>query len=104
MKYLKAVSEYDALVLESESKLVVIDFTATWCPPCRMIGPIFEQIAAENPDVICVKVDVDDANEIAEKCGIQAMPTFQFYKGGKMVHVLKGADQAGLRAKINELK
>ena len=69
-----------------------------------MIGPIFEQIAAETPEAICVKVDVDDASEIAEKCGIQAMPTFQFYKGGKKVHELKGADQAGLRAKINELK
>jgi thioredoxin 1 len=53
-------------------------------------------MASENPDVEFVKVDVDDADDVAAACGIQAMPTFQFFKGGAKVDEMKGADQAKL--------
>jgi thioredoxin 1 len=53
-------------------------------------------MAGENPDVEFVKVDVDDADDVAAACGIQAMPTFQFFKGGAKVDEMKGADQVRL--------
>jgi len=69
-----------------------------------MIGPVFEQLAGENPDVEFVKVDVDEAEDIAASCGIQAMPTFQFYKGGAKVDEMRGANQQGLVAMIQKNK
>jgi thioredoxin len=77
--------------------LVVIDFTATWCGPCKMIAPVYEKMAEEFPGVVFTKIDVDANSEAAEQCGVQAMPTFQFYKGGQKVDEMKGANEAGLR-------
>jgi hypothetical protein len=60
-------------------------------------GPIFEAMAGEFPRVAFFKVDVDKAKEVAAKCGIQAMPAFQVFKGGEMAEEMQGADQAGLK-------
>ena len=103
VKQLSTKAEFDE-ALKSE-KLVVVDFTATWCPPCQMIGPKFVALAEELGDSAdLVKVDVDENAETSEACGISCMPTFQFYKGGAKVHELQGADFEGLKAKIAELK
>ena len=69
-----------------------------------MIAPIFEELEKSNPDVLFVKVDVDDQDKISAECNIQAMPTFQFYKGGKMVFEMKGADAQTLTDKVAEFK
>lgn len=69
-----------------------------------LIGPIFEAMAGEFPDVQFFKVDVDDAEDVAAKCGIQAMPTFQVFKDGAKVDELQGADQNGLRALVTKNK
>jgi thioredoxin 1 len=72
--------------------------------PCKFIGPIFEKLASENPEIEAVKVDVDDADDVAAHCQIQAMPTFHFYKGGAKIAEMMGADQAKLAALIAEHK
>ena len=74
------------------------------CGPCKFIGPIFEKLAEENPEIEMVKVDVDDADEVAGRCGIQAMPTFQFFKDGVKVEEMRGADQARLTQLIAKYK
>jgi len=74
------------------------------CGPCRFIAPVFEKLAAENPDAIFVKVDVDEADDVAGSVGIQAMPTFQFYKNGTKIDELCGADQAALARKVAQHK
>lgn len=96
-------AEFDKLLADSGDKLVVIDFTATWCGPCHMIAPTVDELAKDTT-IVVVKVDVDDNSETAEACGIRAMPTFQFYKNGSKIHEFAGADKAKLVAKVNELK
>ena len=84
-KYLKTQDEFNAAL--KEEKLVVVDFTASWCPPCQMIAPKYEGLAGEVADyALLYKVDVDENGDTAQACGIEAMPTFQFYKGGEKVH------------------
>lgn len=77
-------------------KQLLVDFTASWCGPCKMIGPFFEELAAKYPDVMFVKVDVDDLDDVAADCGISAMPTFHLYSNGVKVGELTGADKGKL--------
>lgn len=74
------------------------------CGPCKYIGPIFEKLAEENPDVEFVKVDVDEADDVAAACGIRAMPTFQFFRNGAKVDESMGADENMLRSKVAKNK
>lgn len=68
------------------------------CGPCKFIAPIFEQMASDAGDkAIFVKVDVDNADDVAAACGIRAMPTFHLYKGGAKVGELMGADANQLK-------
>ena len=77
---------------------VLVDFTASWCGPCKMIAPFFEELAGKYPGVVFVKVDVDDLDDVAAECGISAMPTFQLYSNGVKVQELTGADKDKLEA------
>ncbi|KAI9354365.1 cytosolic thioredoxin Trx1 [Zopfochytrium polystomum] len=72
--------------------LVVVDFSATWCGPCKMVAPLYEELSKKYPDATFLKVDVDDYPDITEAAGVTAMPTFVFYKGGVAVgDVVRGA-------------
>ena len=66
---------------------VLVDFFATWCGPCKMLSPILEEADArgEAGDLLIVKVDVDEAGEIAAKYGIQSIPTLILFENGKAV-------------------
>ncbi|CAL0322370.1 unnamed protein product [Lupinus luteus] len=81
-------------------KLIVVDFTATWCGPCRFIAPIFAEIAKKTPEVTFLKVDVDELKTIAEEWGVEAMPTFLFVKEGKVVDKVVGANKEDLHLKL----
>ena len=79
----------DLLVSE---KLVIVDFWATWCGPCRMLTPILDEVEEEMADrITVVKVNVDDADEIAMRYRIMSIPTLIFFKGGQMVDRTVGA-------------
>uniref|UniRef100_A0A1B6MHR9 Thioredoxin domain-containing protein n=1 Tax=Graphocephala atropunctata TaxID=36148 RepID=A0A1B6MHR9_9HEMI len=79
------------------NKLVVVDFFATWCGPCRMIAPDVEQMAAQMANVVFLKVDVDQCGEVAAQYSVRAMPTFVFIKNGRKVDSFSGADLGKLR-------
>lgn len=91
-------------LLKSEKPLV-IDFWAEWCGPCRMVGPIIEELAAEYDDkVIIGKVDVDNNDEITSKYGIRNIPTILFIKNGEVVDKQVGAaPKPALASKIDNL-
>jgi len=67
-----------------------------------MIAPIYEKMAGDYPGAIFVKIDVDEASDLAEQCGISAMPTFQFYKGGEKADEFSGASEAKLKTAVEK--
>ena len=84
-------SNFEEVVLKSE-KLVIIDFWAEWCGPCRMVTPILEEISEEYEGKILVtKLDVDSNPGISSKLGIRNIPTVMFFKDGEMVDKQVGA-------------
>ena len=83
-------AHFDVEVLESD-KPVVVDFTAAWCAPCRVMGPVLEEMAAEREDVNFVKLDVDANQETTARYGVMSMPTFVVFKGGEPVLKLVGS-------------
>jgi len=86
MAELKHVNEkdFEKEVLKSD-KLVIVDFFATWCGPCKMLGPILEQVSEENSAVKVVKMDIDENMDIAQEFGLMSVPTLIIFKGGKEV-------------------
>ncbi|MDR1098155.1 MAG: thioredoxin, partial [Tannerella sp.] len=82
---LKVTDENYKDLLDGE-KLVVLDFWAEWCGPCRMVGPIIDELATEYESRVEIgKVDVDDNNDIVVEYGIRNIPTVLFFKGSKLV-------------------
>jgi thioredoxin 1 len=81
---------FESEVINSD-KPVLVDFWAPWCGPCRMVGPVLEEIAGENDGVKIVKVNVDDNQQYAGKLGVFNIPTMIIYKGGEPVDKLVGA-------------
>ncbi|CAB9500247.1 Thioredoxin H-type [Seminavis robusta] len=103
---LASADDVEAAILKAgaDQTLVVIDFTASWCGPCQQIAPIYKQLSEEHPDVVFLKVDVDENPETAAKYSVSAMPTFVFIKGGEVVERLMGANPGRLEEMISELK
>ena len=85
-------------------KLVIVDFFATWCGPCKMMAPKFEALSKKYTDCIFLKVNGDECPECVEKAGVTAFPTFQLYKGAKLVAEILGVDEPGLRKAIEANK
>lgn len=82
-------SEFEALI--KEETFVLVDFFATWCGPCKMLGPVLEQIANTlEGRVRIVKVDVDKDSELAMQFGIMSVPTMILFKNGQAIKQLQG--------------
>ena len=72
--------------IKNGEKKVLLDFYADWCGPCRMVSPIVDQIAEENPQYVVGKVNVDAEPELAQKFGVMSIPTLVVLKGGEVVN------------------
>ena len=81
----------------------VMYFTATWCPPCKMIAPIYTELSTKYPDVAFGKVDVDENQDAAAEFQISAVPTFIFSKSDETVNKFSGADKVQLENLIQDL-
>jgi thioredoxin 1 len=82
-------SEFETLL--SEEKILVVDFTATWCGPCRLISPLMDQLAQEYKDrAKVVKVDVDNNKPMFKKFGLRSIPAVLIFKNAELVETIVG--------------
>ena len=79
-------TENFASEVEKNEGTVVVDFTATWCPPCKMLAPVLDRVAEKyEGQAKFVKVDIDENTEVAAKYGVQQIPNLLFFKNGEVV-------------------
>jgi thioredoxin 1 len=91
-------SEFDTAVLKAEG-LVIVDFYADWCGPCKMLSPVIDEIASEHPEVKCFKINVDDNQGVAAEYGVMSIPTIVFIKNGELI-----STEVGVRPKQHYLE
>ena len=78
-------------LVERADKPVLLDFYADWCGPCRMMGPIVDEIAAERADILVAKINVDESPELAARFGVVSIPTLVVIKDGEIAGQVAGA-------------
>ena len=96
-------SEFTTHLSEAGSKLVVVDFSASWCGPCTMIAPFFKQLSVQYPAAMFIKVDVDKCPGTAAANNVSAMPTFIFFRNRAILDKIRGANKTDLENKIKQL-
>uniref|UniRef100_A0A8W8L3T6 Thioredoxin n=1 Tax=Magallana gigas TaxID=29159 RepID=A0A8W8L3T6_MAGGI len=99
VKQVDSKAEFDSTI--KDNKMVVVDFFATWCGPCKMIAPKIEEMEKEYSGVVFIKVDVDENEETAAACEISAMPTFHIYKDGAKVCTVLNLKALNYRAYLS---
>nr|CAD7197681.1 unnamed protein product [Timema douglasi]CAD7402729.1 unnamed protein product [Timema poppensis]CAD7574562.1 unnamed protein product [Timema californicum] len=102
--HVKDKADFDAKLAEAGDNLVVVDFFAVWCGPCKMIAPKLEEMAAEYPDIVVLKVDVDECEDLVAIYEISSMPTFVFIKNKAKVESFSGSNAEKLKALVLQLK
>ncbi len=73
-----------------QGELVLVDFFATWCGPCRMLGPVLEELTEERSNITVAKIDVDESASLAKNYGIMSVPTLLLFKDGKLIDQRSG--------------
>ncbi|NLY83537.1 MAG: thioredoxin [Acholeplasmataceae bacterium] len=103
--HIKNKEEFTKQVLEAD-KTVLVDFWAPWCGPCRMIGPLVEELATEyEGKAVIAKINVDEAGELAGEFGVMSIPTLIYFKNGKEAKRLVGSrPKADLAKELDALK
>ena len=88
-EFIKDETEFDALV--AQGNILVVDCTATWCGPCKLVAPLIDRLATEYADRAQVfKLDVDANKPIAKRFGLRSIPAVIFFKGGEKVEIIVG--------------
>lgn len=101
VKELTSESEFNKFV--GSSQLTVVDFYATWCGPCKAIAPAFDSLSGRYKQVQFGRCDVDRMQSVPQRYGITGMPTFKFFRAGKVVGEVVGADLAGIETQLRSL-
>lgn len=105
IQVVESKEDFEKKLEEAGDKLVVVDFYATWCGPCKMIEPFLKQQSDILSDVVIfLKVDVDENEEIASEYEISCMPTFLFIKRKEKVDEISGANQDMIKEMLAKYK
>jgi len=89
---------------QAGGKLVVVDFYATWCGPCKVVAPKFAELSEKYArETYCCKLDVDKVREVAQEAGIKSLPSFGFYAQGRLLELQVGGDPLALASKMSAL-
>lgn len=99
-EYPKNVEEFEKLI--AQDKLVIVDFHATWCGPCKLIAPKLGKFAETYSDAVFAKVDVDEVPDVAAKYEVRAMPTIMYFKNGQKVAEVVGANLPKIEQAIKD--
>jgi len=102
VKMMQDDAQFQAELAGAGSKLVVVDFTASWCGPCKRIAPFYDELSAKYPNAVFLKVDVDQCQETAAGQGVTAMPTFMFFRNKTKLDKIQGADNKALEEMIKK--
>ncbi|GMH90185.1 hypothetical protein TrST_g12935 [Triparma strigata] len=99
---IESMEEWEDLVKKSEENgsKIVVDFTASWCGPCKKIAPFYEALSASY-DATFIKIDVDELDELAEQAKVSMMPTFAVYQGKNQLEKMSGANEGKLEAMVS---
>uniref|UniRef100_A0ACD5Y244 Uncharacterized protein n=1 Tax=Avena sativa TaxID=4498 RepID=A0ACD5Y244_AVESA len=99
---IRSSNEFEAKLkaASSLSRLVILYFTATWCGPCRFMGPVYKSLAEKHQNVVFLKVDIDELGNVAHRWNVTSVPTFSFVINSKEIDKVVGADKAGLERKL----
>jgi len=100
----KDKDDFVTKMTDAGGKLVVVDFFAVWCGPCKVIAPKIEEMSNEFNEVVFLKLDVDECEDVAQDYDIKCMPTFLFFKNGEKVDEFAGANEAKIRELVCKLK
>jgi len=94
---IKLVKSENWNILYNSDKKIIVDFTASWCGPCQKIAPLFKELSVKYKDLLFIKVDVDEFEEVSEEMEVTCMPTILFLKNKKVIYRLEGADETKLK-------
>lgn len=104
----ESVEEMDEILSSSENSLVVINYSTTWCGPCKMFNPVYEELSEKYSEVVFVKVIGDspnnNASDLMRREGIRAVPAFHFWKDQKRVKEITGARKDEVENTVQEYK
>lgn len=82
--------EFKEIIAEDNSKLLIMEFYASWCNPCKMLKPVLEELVVKNDDLEIYKVNVDKNSALADELDIHSVPTLLFYREGRIIKQLMG--------------
>ena len=100
VKDIASSADFNKALATAGKKLVVVDFFATWCGPCKQIAPQFAELSGAHRKVSFLKVDVDKNRDLSSKYEVSSMPTFLFIQNGKVLHKMAGANIDAIKSKI----
>lgn len=95
------IDELEKIAKNFPSNLIIIDFSATWCGPCKGIKPVYEALSKEYTDCIFLKVDIDESEELTDFFSPSSLPTFILMKDGKAFHKWSGTS-VDIKSKLDE--
>eukprot|EP00980_Cylindrotheca_fusiformis_P031159 scaffold25921_cov137-Cylindrotheca_fusiformis.AAC.2 len=98
-------SSFDKTIKSAGSSLVIVDYSTTWCGPCKVIAPKFDELSEKYTDAVFLKVIGDaspDASKLMKREGVRSVPSFHYFKDGEKVDVVNGANAEAIEAAITK--